>query len=487
MNRILATLWVALGLVLGLGVHAAQAKPKTVALPPIEGDANGSVGTAVVDALDGDQLTMLSSKMVTRAVDKLGYAGELTDKQAKKLAGELEADVVIQGTLARDGKHKVLHFKLLVRGKKARGFKVTFNNPKSENFKTRLRDKMIERLDGERAASADDTADADDADDDGPKKKPKKTAKVDPDEDDASADEDQDEPVKKKPKKKKKKKSSDDEDVDDEGEDEEPVLVSPHTANRAAIRVDVGISAQNRTLAFTQRSNFPEGPSPYTNSLVPGARIEGELYPFAFANPNSVAAGLGVAGEFDRTLLLTLHTTAEPSVPVKAIQQHWSIGARFRILFGNKPTSASVTLGAGFGSRSWTAKRSVLMNQLSLDVPDTKYSLIDPGLSFRIPVAPTVALLVGGKALIITDAGPIQEPDSYGRAKVFGVSAQAGVDILLGSRFAVRLVAEFVQIGFSFTGTGAMSNARDRDPMTQDIGGASDRSLGAAATFAVRY
>ena len=52
--------------------------------------------------------------------------------------------------------------------------------------------------------------------------------------------------------------------------------------------------------------------------------------------------------------------------------------------------------------------------------------------------------------------GPIQEPDSYGQAKVFGGSGQAGVDIVLGNRFAIRLVGEFTQVGFSFTGNGVL-------------------------------
>ena len=73
------------------------------------------------------------------------------------------------------------------------------------------------------------------------------------------------------------------------------------------------------------------------------------------------------------------------------------------------------------------------------------------------------------------------------RAKVFGGSGQAGLDIVLGNRFAIRLVGEFTQVGFAFTGTGMLANGRDRDTATKDVGGASDRSIGGAATLAVLY
>jgi hypothetical protein len=477
MNRTLAMVTVAVTLLVGVvWIPSAAAKPKTVALTPIEGDANGDLSDQVAEALDGAELSLLAPKVVTRAIDKLGYDGELDAKQARKVASELEADAVVQASFSRDGKHKVLKFKLFVGGKKARGFTVTFNNGKSDNFKTKLRDKMIERIVG------------DSGDDDDDDRKKKVIA--------AEDDEDPDGDSKKKKKKKKKKKVAEGDDDDDEtdpDEDEDEDIeaavrrVSPHTANTVAVRVDLGVSVQNRQLVFTSRNNFPEAPNPYKNAPVPGARVEGELYPFAFINPKGIAGILGFAGEYDKTLSLTLRTTAEANVPVKATQQHWSIGARLRIPFGSKATSPTVTLGAGYGRRTFKTDRSGLMNQAALDVPDTNYKLIDPGITFRIPIIPQLALTFGGKALIVIDAGPIQKPESYGRAKVFGGSGQAGLDIVLGNRFAIRLVGEFVQVGFAFTGTGALANNRDRDPLSKDVGGASDRSVGGAATLAVLY
>jgi hypothetical protein len=220
---------------------------------------------------------------------------------------------------------------------------------------------------------------------------------------------------------------------------------------------------------------------------VPGARVEGELFPLAFMNPKSFISGLGLAGEYDRTLSLTLRTTAEPGIPVPTKQYHWSVGARVRIPFGKTATSPSVTLGADYGKRAFSPDRTQLAMSSSLDVPNTTYTSIQPGLAFRIPFIPQLAFGGWAKAHLIQDAGPIQKLDQYGRASVFGITAQAGFDVVLGNRFAIRLVGEFAQFGFNFVGNGFRTTSLDGDPESKDIGGALDRSFGGAATLAVLY
>ena len=75
----------------------------------------------------------------------------------------------------------------------------------------------------------------------------------------------------------------------------------------------------------------------------------------------------------------------------------------------------------------------------------------------------------------------------YGQATVWGAEAFVGVDFVFGKRFALQLKGEFAQVGFTFAGTGAQANARDGDPTSKDVGGATDRSIGGAATLAVLY
>ena len=476
-NLAMVTLTCAVALVFVTRPADAKAKPK-IALTAIEGDDSGAVGDAVTEALDGDDLTVISQRVVNKAVDKLGLDSEMTEKQAKKLAGEIEADAIVIAKLDKDGGHKRLHFKLYVHGKKARGFKVIFNNAKSDRFKSKLRDKMVTKIAGETKGRG---GDADEEDPlGGGKKKDKKLSKSD----ESEEEEEEEEPRKKK----KKRSASAEEDEEDEIGISKSTSSSPkHSANRVAARLDLGVSFKNRQLVYNSRADFPEGPKPFKVQPVPGARFEAELYPLAFANPKSIAAGLGFAAEYDKTILLTLRTTDEPNVPVKANQQSYSFGVRLRFVLGSTDTSPSITLGAGYGKRRFTTDRSGLMDVTSLDIPETNYTTIDPGLAIRIPLIKQLALTFGGRALIITDAGPVQQPSSYGRAKVFGAWASGGIDIVLGNRFAIRLVGEFQQVGFAFTGTGDMARNRDMDPETKDVGGMSDRSIGGSATLAVLY
>lgn len=446
--------------VIALWVGVAYAKPR-IAVAPIEGDDSGDMRDAVADALDGGDLDVISTGKVTKAIDKLGYEGELTDKQAKKVAKELEADALVQAKLGKSGRNKTLRFTIFVKGKRERGFKVTFNNEKSSKFKSKLRDKITEKVDG----ASDEVAKGDDESDDDRRKKKKKKKKR------LGRDEDSEEPT-----------SDEDADID-----AAVARVSGHSANRVAVRVDIGASFQNRILRFTQRANFPEGPKPYSNTYVPGARIEGELYPLAFGNPKSFVSGLGLAGEYDRTLSLTLRTTAEPTVPVPTKQYHWFVGGRIRVPFGKSTTSPSVTLGFDYGKRAFSPDRRQLMKASSLDVPNTTYTSLQPGLALRVPFIPQLAFAASAKAHLIRDAGPIQKLDEYGRARVFGVTAQAGFDIVLGDRFAIRLVGELAQFGFDFVGNGFRTTSLDGVPETKDIGGALDRSIGGAATLAVLY
>ena len=490
-----------------LGFAATASAAPKVALPAIEGDITGDLRDDVAAALDGDQLTVLGEKEVNRVYDRLQLENlsELSEKQAKKLSTDLEADAVVTAVLAKKGKAKTLKFRLFVKGKKQKGFTVQFKNAKSNKFKTALRNKLVDRLSGEEPVVAKKSVDeedepvakkrkaaksSEDEEDPNPKKKKEVASKDSTDTEKAEPSEDEDD----QPKKKKKKKSASRDDEDIEETAIEKRMEPAHTANRAAARADVGASFGNRSLVFTKRSNFPEGPKPFRSSPVPGVRFNGELYPFAFVNPDSILSGFGVAGMYDKTLILNLGTTAEPNVKVPVDQTAWSVGGRFRFAFGKRATSPTVTAGVDIGRRRWKADRTKLMDRTSLnglgslDLPDTNYAFTAPGLSFRIPIGAMIALVGNGEAMFVSKAGPIQKAESYGKAKIFGFSTGGGLELIIAKRFVVHAGFEFTQFGYTFVGTGGMlANSRDMDPMSKDIGGATDRSIGGVATLGFVY
>ena len=507
------TIWLVLA-VLFLLVGPALAKPK-VAVIAFEGDKKGEAREMVSDSLS-DDVTVLGSKQVNRTIDDLGFdTSAMSDKELRKLSKELEADAIIQAKLSTKGKDKLLRFKLFVHGKKEKGFKVEFGSLKSARFKQKLHDKLLEKLG---FATTDDDATPPPAsktkkvpvgDDDDATPAPKTTKKKTPpppstgDDDDAAAnakllkshpapkggDDDDEASTKAAPTRVAHADGGDDDDASVSAK----VTVHPasgpsgsHTANRDAVRVDIGPSASNRSLSFNSRS-FSNEPKGYSNSVVPGARIEAEIYPFAFGNPDGVAAGLGLGGLYDQTFLLSLATSIQPGTRFPVSQRRYSVGPRFRIMFGHRETSPSLTIGIGYGHRSFVVDRTALLMGNTLDIPDVDYRGYDPTLQFRLPFSPRIAMSFVAGALLLTGAGDIQTQAQYGQATVTGAEGGISLDILITQRIGVKLGFDAAQIGFKFKGNGVMTNDRDGDPSNQDVGGASDRYLGGAATLSVMY
>ncbi|HEU0029462.1 MAG TPA: hypothetical protein VFQ53_02430 [Kofleriaceae bacterium] len=474
-------------LVLAKLAAVAWAGPPKLALPAIEGDDDGELRDAVMEALDGEDIALVGPKATNRATEKLGELSGLTTKQAKQLATELKADAIIYGALqSSEGKSRILHFDIWVNGHKLKGFTIQFTNPHSKKFKKALYEKMVEKLNSP-------PPDEDDGDGKGKKKKPtddeedgKKKQKADADGDGDGDDVDAEDGKKKK---KAKKTAATDEDGED-GEDDGVAIVKraqpKHSANRAAIRLDIGGGGSTRRLTFTTAPDFQDGPPDFKPGAVPNGRFELDAYPFAFGNPDGFAGGIGLGVKYDRALSSHVQPGADgPRLTVK--QQQYEVGLRYRWVFTETATSPSVTFGANYGRRTYVPDRGPLAAPTDLDLPDTDYKYIAPSLGLRFPIGGSLAFVVGGEALLVQDAGPIQEADSYGRAKVFGIDSQAGLDLVIKNRFAFRALAEYNRIGFAFTGKGDLANNRDGDPDTIDIGGALDQTIGGSLTFAVLY
>jgi hypothetical protein len=506
MTRSLAVAIGVVGLLFAAGT--SEAKPR-VAVVAFDGDDNGAVQEVVTDLLDGDY-SVSGSKAVNRTVDKLGLDADMSDKDLKKLANELEVDAILRGDLSKKGQRKLLHVKVYLNGKKVRGFKVEFASVKSEKFKTALKDKIDEKLSGASAKPKKEEITepvADEEDPIGGKKgkklakteKPEKAPKKGKDEEEVSGDT-TDEAAALKTAEDKPEGEEEDEDtkktvaaadVDDEdvGGIEKGVTVersSGRTANFDAVRVDIGPSASFRTLRFNSR-NFEQAPKPYKNALVGGMRVGGEIYPLAFANPKSFLAGLGIAGQYDQTLKLELQSSAQLGTKFPVEQKHWAVGGRFRIGLGHSAKAPTVTVVGDYFHRKFIVDRSALMEGNIIDLPDVFYKGFDAGLEFRIPIYKQSALILGGQAIFVTDTGQIQKLNSYGQAKVTAGQGMAGIDIVFAKFIALRITGEFAQYAYDFTGNGELTYNRDLEPQSPDVGGAEDRYIGGAATLAVLY
>jgi hypothetical protein len=453
---------------------------------------------------------------------------DLTEKQLKKLATELEADAIVSGKLDKVSGTRTLKIRLFVHNKMANGPTVSVRNASSPKFKTTLHDKLVDKIGttedddddrlpakgnatngkrkskGKRAkgATADELSVArngkpdDDAKsnetakkaDDEAKEKAKRAAEAY--DADKKADDDDNE---KTPKNKRTAaRSDDDSDTTVTKRVKDPNNVT-HAANRVAARLDIGVSVVQRSFDFDAQP-FPKAPKNTALSPVPGARFDAELYPLAFQTAKTALAGLGAAFEYDQVLPLNLaaRTMDGATTSAKTTESHYSLGLRYRILFGSTEMSSSITLGVDYAKRLFSADRSQVIDPMVnlailRDTPNSEYTIYEPNLAARIPITKLTAIVLAAGGMIVADSGPIARPTSYGAATAYGGRAMAGVDIVLGNQFALRFTGELVQVGLSFNGIGEYSSNLDGNKSTREVSGLTDRSIGGIATLAFMY
>jgi hypothetical protein len=493
----------------------ALAKPKPkIAVAPLAGDSKNKVALAVVEALAGKDFVVIGPKEVSREKETLGLSEELDAKEARKLATKLGAVAIIDGKITKAGKKRSLHLEVHRRGKPDAGFTIEFKSTASDGFQRGVHDEIAKKLDG---AGDDDPAEDDDGGarklaakpaDDAPERKRKlsdddaepRTRKPPADDDTRKrklADGDAEPRTRKPPADDPERKPTDDEPAVRRkrvAEDDEPAvrkrkgkgkkqLGDEPPAPQVLARVSAGGLVAQRRLTWDVRAGLtPQQAPPSVVTTAGAARVDGEIYPFALANPSSGLAGLGLAGAYDKTFGLSIKL---PNQALRAPidQAHYAVGARYRFGVGE---SANLVVGLDYVRRHYIADRSKLM-ALVLDTPDVDYTAVAPGVAAHVPVTPAITLFGDLDGMLILDTGAIQKSTSYGSATVYGVEVLGGLDVALAKQIGLRVALEYSQINFSFKGKGMMSMLRDTDSASQDVMGATDRSIGATVTLGLTY
>jgi len=117
-----------------------------------------------------------------------------------------------------------------------------------------------------------------------------------------------------------------------------------------------------------------------------------------------------------------------------------------------------------------------------IDIPDTNYSYVDPGVGVKYMMGPKMVLGGGARFLFITNTGRMQQPDQYGGATVTGLDIQAGADYQVAPKILVRAAVQLTTIGYAFAGNGELTNNRDGNAATTDVSGARDTYFGGFAS-----
>ncbi len=470
--------WLPLAL-LALWPALAFARPK-VAVVPLDGDSRGKVSAVVVDAAN-DHATVTRPAKVERAMDKLGLA--TLDKRAlKKLRIELEVEVVIHGKVEKDRGKRHLVLVLSGRGKKTMTIDVVIKGSPRQ-FEKELSARLDKKLD--ELTGGDEDPDDDDAPkkltaDDRPKRKhdddrPKKRVAAD---DDAASTH------------KRHHRGDDGDDADDgddgngdEGDDGIGRRGKHHRRHHrtrrnpmtgAAVWVDLGAEVARRTLTWDTTGGT--GTPPRVGTAAAAGRVGGEVYPFSFDTPTGGAAGLGLYGEYARTVGLGI---AVPNTTLTAPidEGHYALGVRYRFVFGD----STLALGAAYWRRYYKAERGGLMMASQLDMPDVDYTAVAPGALVRFVAIPSVSAFAGLDLPLVLKSGEISSATSYGRGTIIAFDVTAGVQILLGPHYAVQLAAAFDQVGTSFEA------APNSLAATRNVSAATDRRYGLNATIGILY
>lgn len=454
---------------------------KLVAVAKVAGDRDGSVTAAVVSALDRE-FKVISPKAVERSAEQLDVA--IDDSQASRLIADLEADALVMGSVEKTSEGQKLQLRVFPLGaRKSRSAWIIYaGRPKAEKVQTGVRTAVSTILAAAVAESA--------------KEEPEEPVRVrqERDDEDPLRRGKVFRPVTGRPGKSRFADRTGAEDADAEKappreakvrlEDEEPEVdvglgaeeLAAKRAMASPARVNAGPSVSNRSLAFNHRA-FEQAPKDYKGKgVVPGVRVQGEVYPLGFAGQGALA-GLGVGFKLDHTFGLKITTNG---MRYGTVVRNYGVDLRYRL--GSKRTKPSLTLAAGYARRTFMVARGTA----TIDLPDVDYQMLAPGVGVRLPMG-AVAFFGDARALLVTSAGAIEKANSYGAATITAFEAEAGLEITLNQRLALRLAGDLALLGYAFKGTGELANNRDQDATTKDVGGAADRYVGGALTVAVSY
>jgi hypothetical protein len=203
---------------------------------------------------------------------------------------------------------------------------------------------------------------------------------------------------------------------------------------------------------------------------------------------DSLLASLGFAFRFDKVLgLQTAIEAGGQQLLAATDQSSYNVGVRIRYRFSSVPTQPTITLGAGLGKLSFTVDDANLPAGLALDVPNTSYSFLDPGMSLRLAIHPRVHISAGGRLLLITNAGDVQEIDQYGAATITSYAVDTGLEFLATPNWRVRAIGSYTTVAMQFIGNGEQTYLRDGDPGDVDVLGANDRYLGGIVSVGYVY
>jgi hypothetical protein len=284
------------------------------------------------------------------------------------------------------------------------------------------------------------------------------------------------EPPKKKKKKKKKTR------LEGEGDvvEEEAAEVVPPTFD-----FYIGPAFINRQLSYHQDASNP-GLRPYSLGGGPAVVASVIWYP-AGAFTDGPLKNLGIEGHIEQAFLIS---SSLPTGEKFGTSIHeFSGGARYRMPFGAGHYFYGSATG---GEHAFTFKSTATGNRANLDIPDTIYRFLRPGIGVHFELLPQISLgLAAGYRYIFNGGGQFKDV-FFPYSTVAGVDADLTIAYRITPSFEARLVGSFRRyfssMNCSATEGGAVVNRCDRTGANGPnftAGGAVDQYLAGGVVIAV--
>lgn len=503
--------------------RTALAEKRRVAVLSVEGARNGKLERSLRRLVKGDNV-VVSNKVYRKAARRL-RARQLNAQDVAEVARYLEVDGVLEGTLhpGRDGYKLTLRLREGANGRPVKTYVIPVRgNRFSERNANRLRSKLedeiasLEEIAGVKRGKASKRRAADEpspaaADDD--------EGEEDYEEEDyEEEDYEEEEPLDAEPEPEPRQdEAAFESDRVSDVPDEEEVAVASASAEPKDWTQDgfgadlsksndrgrdpysrvVGFNASGgasfvaRTISFSSAAAVADQVSEYSPVASPGVFVNGELFPLAvLSQDDTLLNNLGFGFRYEQALGFNSPVAAADGgqILLPTGRRSYAVDVRYRLLLGERDSSPTITIGAGYNKRDYAIDTTPLDGSgLSIDLPDVSYTYIDPRVSLLWPMSKKLAFGMSGAFLAVIDAGDMTKPETYGTALITGGDADAYLRYRITDRISVSVGAMATAIAYDFNADGELSANRDMDDTTEDVAGALDLYMGGYLTAGYAY
>ena len=215
-------------------------------------------------------------------------------------------------------------------------------------------------------------------------------------------------------------------------------------SGRAWLDFDLGMGGYNRSLTFNQ--NLTPSLLSYTLGVGPIAVANVVMYPL---DPlvGGPLGNIGLEAEIQQGFAISSSMENNGTTSTfKDTVHDYAGGGRYRVTFG---AANDVYLSITGGEDAFTFMGRTATN--ALNIPDTIYHYVRPGVGLHLDVGGGLSFLVGGGyRIVLNNAGPqFHSPEFFPRSTVAGADAELDARYAINDTFQVRAGLEWRRYWFS--------------------------------------